>query len=43
MTFGDVVDELHDEHRLSYTSSTEESDLTTLHIGLQQVDNLDTC
>ena len=42
MSLGDVVDKLHDEHRLSHTGTTEESDLTTLHVGLQQVDYLDT-
>ena len=42
MPFGNVVDKLHDEHRLTYTGTTEESDLTTLHVRLQQVDHLDT-
>ena len=42
MTLGNVVDELHDEHRLTYTGTTEESNLTTLHVGFQQVDDLDT-
>ncbi len=41
MTFGNVVDELHDEHRLAHAGTTEESNLTTLHVGLQQVDDLD--
>ena len=42
MAFGDVVDELHDEHRLAHTGTAEQSDLTTLHIGLQQVNYFDT-
>ena len=41
MAFGDIVDELHDEHRLSYSGSAEKSNLATLHIGLEQVDDLD--
>ena len=43
MSLCNVVDKLHDEHGLTYTSTTEESDLTTLHVGLKQVDHLDTC
>ena len=42
MSLGDVIDELHDQHRLTYAGTTEESDLTTLHVGLEQVDHLDT-
>ena len=43
MSLGNVVDKLHDEHSLTYTSTTKESNLTTLHVGFQQVDHLDTC
>ena len=42
MAFGDVVDQLHDEHRLAHASTAEESDFTTLHVGFEQVDDLDT-
>ena len=42
MTLGNIVDQLHDEHRLTDTSTTEKSDLTTLHVRLQEVDDLDT-
>ena len=43
MTLGNVVNQLHDEHCLSYTGTTKESDLTTFHIRFEQVDNLNTC
>ena len=42
MSFGDIVDQLHDEHRLSYTGTTEESDFTTFGIRFEQVNHLDT-
>ena len=42
MTFGDIVDQLHDEHRLSYAGTTKESGLSTLAIRLKQVDHFDT-
>ena len=35
-------DELHDEHHLSYTGTAKQSDLAALHVGLEQVDDLDT-
>ncbi len=38
---GDPVDHLLDEHRLADTRSTEEADLSTLHVGLEEVDDLD--
>ena len=41
VSFGDVVDELHDEHGLAHASATEEADLTALQVGFQQVDDLD--
>jgi len=39
---GDVVDELSHEHGLTDTGTTEETDLTTLGVGGEEVDNLDT-
>ena len=42
MTLCNVVDQLHDKHRLSYTGTTEESNLTTLHVRLQKVNHLNT-
>ena len=42
MSLGNVVDQLHDEHRLTYTGTAEETNLTTLHVRLEQVDHLDT-
>ena len=42
MALGNIVDELHDEHRLTHAGTAEQSDLTALHVRLQQVDDLDT-
>ena len=42
MTFGNVIDELHDEHGLTHTGTTEQSNLTTFQIRLQQVNHLNT-
>ena len=42
MTFGNVVDKLHDQHGLTYTSTTKQTDLSTLHVRLEQVDDLNT-
>ncbi len=42
VTFGDVVDEFLDQYRLAHTGSSEESDLTSLGIRLDQVNDLDT-
>ena len=42
MTLGDVVDKFHDEHGLSHTGTAEETNLTALHVRLQQVNHLDT-
>ena len=39
---GDVVDELHDNDGLTDTGTTEQTDLTTLSVGGEQVNNLDT-
>ena len=42
MALGDIVDELLDKHCLADTGTTEEANLTTLRIGLEKVDHLDT-
>eukprot|EP00128_Syssomonas_multiformis_P016704 Colp12_sorted_trinity150504_noHs@24768 len=39
---GNVVDKLHNEHSLTDTGTTEETDLTTLGIGGEEIDDLDT-
>ena len=39
----DVVDELHDENRLAHTCTTKQSNLSTLGVGLDQVNHLDSC
>ncbi len=41
MSFSDVVDQLHDDHRLPYSSSSERSHLTTFGKRADQVDDLD--
>ena len=41
VSLSDVVNQLHDEHGLTDTSTTEETNLTTLGVGAQKVDNLD--
>ena len=38
----DVVDKLHDEHGLAYAGTAEQTDLTALHVRLEEVDDLDT-
>ena len=42
MTLCNVVDQLHDKHCLTNTSTTEQANLTTFHIRLQQVNHLNT-
>ena len=42
MSFGDVVNELLDEHSLADTGTTEETNLATTGVGSEEVDNLDT-
>src|SRR5699024_3768198 len=37
----DALDHLLDEHRLADTGTTEEADLSTLHVRDEQVDDLD--
>ena len=38
-----IVDQLHDKNCFSYTCTTEKTDLTTLCIRTDQVNNLDSC
>ena len=38
---GDVVDQLHDQHRLADAGAAEQADLAALGVGRQQVDDLD--
>ena len=42
VSFGNIVDELLNQHRLAHTGTAEQTDLTTLHVGLQEVHYLDT-
>jgi len=42
VVLGDVVDQLLNEHSLSDTGTSEETNLTTTSIGSEQVDDLDT-
>ena len=35
------MDHLLDEHRLAHAGAAEEADLAALHVGLEQVDDLD--
>merc|ERR1719427_2562961 len=39
---GDVVNQFHDQHSFADTSSTEETNLTSLGVGSEQVHHLDT-
>src|SRR5262249_6586220 len=41
MVGGDALDHLLDEHRLAHAGAAEEADLAALHVGLEQVDDLD--
>ena len=38
---GNIVDQLHNEHRLAHAGAAEQSDFTALGIRFEQVDNLD--
>ena len=38
-----IVDQLLDQHRFSYTGTTKQTDLSSLWIGLQEIDDLDPC
>ena len=37
---GDVVDELHDKHSLADTGTSEETDLSSLRVRREQIDDL---
>ena len=40
MGLGNVVDELHDEHSLAHTRTTEQADLASTLVGRQQIHHL---
>ena len=40
--FGLAADHLLDDHRLAHAGTAEHADLAALHVGLEQVDDLDT-
>jgi hypothetical protein len=42
VSLGDIVNKLHNKHGLADTSTTEKSNLTSLGVWAQKVDNLDT-
>ena len=42
MELGDVVNQLHNKHSLADTCTSEQTDLATLGVGSEQIDNLDT-
>ena len=42
MAFGNIVDKFHDKHGLAHTGTAEQSNLSTLHVRFEQVDDLDT-
>lgn len=42
MGLGDVVNEFLNQHRLSDTSTSEETNLSTTSVGGKKIDNLDT-
>ncbi len=41
MAFGNVVNQLHDEHGLAYTCAAEQTNLAALRVRLEKVDYLD--
>ena len=41
MTFSDIVNQLHNEHRFTDTSTAEQTDFATFALGFEQVDDLD--
>jgi len=41
VSLGDVVDQLHDKHSLSDSSTTEETDLSSLGVRGEEIDDLD--
>jgi len=40
VSFGNVIDQFHDEHRLANTSTTKKTNLTTFLIGCEKINNL---
>merc|ERR1719309_321507 len=42
MGLGDVVNQFHDEYGLAHTGTTEQTDLSSLGVGGEEVNNLDT-
>ena len=42
MVHGNVVNKFHDNDSLSYSGTTEETNLTTLGVGGEEIDDLDT-
>ena len=42
MKLGDVVNELHNQHSLADTCTTEQTDFATLSVGSKEIDNLNT-
>ena len=40
MSLGDIVDQLHDEHRLADTSTSEETNLASSLVGSEKIDDL---
>ena len=42
MLCGNVADQFLNQHRLSYTGTAEQADLTALLIGAEKVNHLDT-
>jgi hypothetical protein len=40
MSFGHIVDQLHDEHSFSNTCTTKQPDLSTSLVGCQEVNDL---
>ncbi len=43
VTFGNIVDQLHDEHGLANAGTSEEADFAALAVGFEKVDYLDAC
>ena len=39
MTFGDIMNHLHDKHRLSHTGTAEKTDLSSFGIRFEQIDD----
>ena len=35
-----IIDQLHDQHRLAHAGTAEEAGLATLEVGLEQIDDI---